>query len=182
MPRTRSLQKTSRTVLKLLFALGAALWLACHPAQADHAKVSRVIDGDTVELIDGRKVRYIGVDTPETTRHVGDRWIKDPQPFALEAAEFNRQLVEGKTVRLDYDVQTHDRYGRLLAYVYVEGADKNELFVNAELLKQGMAQTMTIPPNVKYADTFRDYARKARQEKRGLWSGSGVKKRKGPAG
>lgn len=157
-------------VFKSLLLFGAAILIGCQPAYADYAKVKRVIDGDTIELADGRKVRYIGIDTPEVRKHVGDRWIEDPQPFGREASAFNRRLVEGKTVRLAYDVQTHDRYGRWLAYVYVEDADKNEIFVNAELLKQGMAQTLTIPPNVKYADSFRGYVRQARQAKRGLWS------------
>ncbi len=183
MPRRFGLQK-SRTILNLLLALGAALWVLCRPVAAEHGKVGRVIDGDTIELADGRKIRYIGVDTPEVRRREGSQWVKDPEPFGLEASAFNRQLVEGKSVRLELDVQTHDRYGRLLAYVYVAGADQKEIFVNAELVKQGMAQPLTIPPDVKYAALFRDLARQAREEKRGLWSEPkpGPKKRKDPKG
>ncbi len=125
----------------------------------------RVTDGDTIELSTGQLVRYIGIDTPEVRRKQGDQWVRDPEPFGEEASALNRQLVEGKSVRLEYDAQTHDRYGRLLAYVY-----EGPLFVNAELLRQGYAQPLTIPPNVKYAETFRALSQEARKAGRGLWS------------
>lgn len=125
----------------------------------------RVIDGDTVELSDGRLLRYLGIDTPEVRCREGDRWIDAPEPYGLEAAEANRRLVGGRTVRLEYDVQTHDRFRRLLAYVYV-----GDVFVNAQLIRLGVAQPLTIPPNVKYADIFRDAAAEARRERRGLWA------------
>ena len=132
----------------------------------NQAKVRRVIDGDTVELADGRLVRYIGVDTPEVRRRAGDRWVADPEPFGHEATEANAELVGNQTVRLEYDVQTHDRFGRLLAYVYV-----GEVMVNEALLRAGFAQPLTIPPNVKYAERFRAIAEEARMARRGLWSG-----------
>ena len=124
-----------------------------------------MIDGDTIELKDGRLVRYIGIDTPEVRRKQHGRWVADPEPFGEQATAVNRQLVEGKPVRLEYDVQTHDRYGRLLAYVYV-GA----MMVNEELVRQGFAQPMAIPTNVRYAQRFRTLAREARQARRGLWA------------
>jgi micrococcal nuclease len=141
------------------------------------ATVRRVIDGDTIELSDGQLVRYIGVDTPEVRRQHHGQWIRDPEPFGEEAAEENRRLAEGRRVRLEYDAQTHDRYGRLLAYVYVAedaegaaaGAGRGALMVNAELLRRGVAQLLTIPPNVKYVEQFRAAAREARQARRGLW-------------
>jgi len=133
------------------------------PAQA---VVRRVIDGDTVELSDGRLVRYIGINTPEVRRRVGDTWVKDPEPYAEAATDANRRLVEGRTVRIEYDVQTHDRYGRLLAYVYV-----GDQMVNDALLDAGYAQVMTIPPNVKYVERFRAVAARARAAGRGLWAG-----------
>jgi len=117
--------------------------------------VSRVIDGDTIELADGITIRYIGVNTPE----VG-------QPGAEEATEANRAWVEGKKVRLEYDVQKQDKYGRTLAYVYLEDGT----FVNAELVKKGYAQVATYPPNVKYVDLFQKYQQEAQTEKRGLWA------------
>jgi len=133
--------------------------------------VRRAIDGDTIQLSDGRLVRYIGIDAPEVRRKIGERWVQDPEPFGRAATEANRQLVEGKTVRLEYDVQTHDRYGRLLAYVYVSSRQREgeEIMVNAELVRLGMAQPLTIPPNVKYAEVFRQLAEEAREAGRGLW-------------
>ncbi|MFC1539907.1 thermonuclease family protein [Gemmatimonadota bacterium] len=124
--------------------------------------VERVIDGDTIrvrinDLVE--TVRYIGVDTPETvhpTRRI--------EPYGLAASAFNRTLVEGRRVRLECDVEERDRYGRLLAYVYTDS-----LFVNAELLRQGYAQVMTVPPNVRHADDFVRLQREARLADRGLW-------------
>ena len=125
----------------------------------------RVIDGDTIELTDGRLVRYIGIDTPESRRRVGGQWIEDAEPFAAAATKANRRLVDGRVIRLEYDVQERDRFGRLLAYVYVD-----DVMVNAQLLQAGMAQPLTIPPNVKYAERFRALADEARQAGRGLWA------------
>jgi micrococcal nuclease len=137
-------------------------------------RVRRVIDGDTVELSGGRLVRYLGIDTPEVRRQSGDRWVRDPEPFGEQATEANRRMVERKTVRLEYDVQTHDRFGRLLAYVYVPAAEAGfsgagELFVNEELLRLGVARPLTIPPNVKHAERFRAITEEARHAGRGLW-------------
>jgi micrococcal nuclease len=154
-------------------------------ALPDSASVRRVIDGDTIELTDGRLIRYLGVDAPELRRRVGEEWIVDPEPGAQAAAEANRRWVEGRTVRLEYDVATHDRFGRLLAYVYVEsGRDivaaageppaddrgAGEVMVNAELLRAGYAQPLTIPPNVRYAERFRALTREAQAAGRGVWA------------
>lgn len=125
------------------------------------AKVQRVIDGDTILLENREKVRYIGIDTPET-KHP----LKGVEYFGQEAYEANKQLVEGKTVRLAFDVQQRDRYGRLLAYVYLEDGT----FVNAWLVENGYAQVATYPPNVKYQKLFLELQRKAREENRGLWA------------
>lgn len=146
---------------------GSALVFAQRTSLPRDALVSRVIDGDTVELAFGQRLRYIGVDTPETHRREGDRWVTVHEAYGEEAEAFNRRLVEGKHVRLEYDVQPHDKYHRLLAYVYV-----GDTFVNAELLRQGYAHQLTIPPNVKYVDAFKRLAREAREAKRGLWSTS----------
>jgi micrococcal nuclease len=134
--------------------------LAQAPYPSEEALVERAVDGDTVVLSDGRRVRYIGVDTPETHHP------RKPVEFmGREAKNFNRRLVEGQRVRLEFDVDRDDRYHRLLAYVYL--ADGT--FVNAELVKQGYAQIMTIPPNVKHADLFLKLQQEAREAKRGLW-------------
>ena len=125
----------------------------------------RVIDGDTIELTDGRLVRYIGIDSPEVRRREDHRWVVSPEPFGLAAQEANKRLVQGKRVRLEYDVETRDRYGRILAYVYVDGQ-----MVNERLVEDGDARVLTIPPDVKYADRFRRLAEDARRAHRGVWA------------
>ena len=127
-------------------------------------EVVRVIDGDTIQVCcvfgDRVKVRYIGVDTPETHHP-----MRGVEPYGMEAAEANRKLVDGKTVRLEFDVQQVDRYNRLLAYVYLE----DDTFVNAWLVEHGYAQVMTVPPNVKHQALFLKLQREAREAGRGLW-------------
>ena len=144
--------------------LVAVSFFSCAQSLPQTARVARVIDGDTIQLADGRLVRYIGIDTPEVRRRDGERWVFDPEPFAEAATGANKRLVEGKMVRLEYDVQSHDRFGRLLAYVYVGDA-----MVNEELIRLGYAQLLTIPPDVKYAERFRALVEEARRERRGLW-------------
>jgi len=138
--------------------------ISCAVAPPTKAVVRRAIDGDTIELMDGRLVRYVGIDTPEVRRRQGGDWVVDPEPFGQAATEENARLVTGKTIGLEYDVQTHDRYGRLLAYVYVDGQ-----MVNAQLLEEGFAQLLTIPPNVKHVERFRRLEAEARRLRRGLW-------------
>ena len=121
--------------------------------------VTRVVDGDTVVLASGKKVLYIGMDTPETVHP-----RKGVQFMGKEASALNRFLVEGKRVRLEFDVDPVDQYGRTLAYVYV-----GRTFVNAELVRLGYAQVMTVPPNVKYVEVFTAMQKEAREAKRGLW-------------
>ena len=137
-------------------------------AGGDVGRVVKVVDGDTIHVQVGsvrEKVRYIGVDTPET---------KDPRRpvgcFGQKASDFNARLVDGERVRLIRDVEERDRYGRLLAYVF---RDRDALFVNAELARLGYAQPLTIAPNVRYADRFAALAREAREDGRGLWSACG---------
>ena len=151
---------------RFLLCATVLFWITgCGASFPRETSVRRVVDGDTVQLADGRLVRYIGIDTPEMRRRMNGRWIEDPQPMAHEATGANRRLVEGKRVRLEYDVQTHDRFGRLLAYVYVDG-----VMVNEELLHQGLAQLLTIPPDVKYVERFRAAAAQARAARRGMWA------------
>ncbi len=134
---------------------------------ADYNKgvyVSRVIDGDTVELSNGEKVRYIGIDTPEVRKRKGAGWIYDPMPYAEEARDFNRKLVEGREVKLEFDVQKRDKYRRILAYVY-----KDEIMVNLEMVRQGYAMIYTFPPNVRHTGDFLIAQEEARENNRGLW-------------
>ena len=128
-------------------------------------QVVRVIDGDTIRVCcvfgDRVTVRYIGVDTPETHHP-----MKGVEHYGTEASEANRKLVDGKTVRLEFDVQQLDKYGRILAYIYLEDGT----FVNAWLVEHGYAMVMTFPPNVKYEALFLRLQREAREAKQGLWS------------
>lgn len=117
-------------------------------------RVRDVIDGDTIELANGERVRYLGINTPEKDR-----------PFSTEAAEQNKKLVDGQEVELELDSQTKDQYGRTLAYVW-----RGETMVNLELLRLGYANVYTVPPNVKYQDQFLAAEREARQTERGLWA------------
>lgn len=123
--------------------------------------VTKVVDGDTVELESGQKVRYIGMDTPET---VDPR--KSVQCFGKEASNKNAELVGGKEVRLEKDISETDSFGRLLRYVFV-GEDT---FVNLVLVKEGYAKSSTYPPDVKYQELFRQAEVEAREKGAGLWS------------
>ncbi len=128
------------------------------PADAQPAQVLFVIDGDTIEVaIDGAeyRLRYIGIDTPERD-----------MPYYDQATRANRDLVQGQTVYLVKDVSEIDRFGRLLRYVYL--ADGT--FVNAELVQSGYAQAVTFPPDVAFADHFRQLQQEAREAGRGLWT------------
>jgi micrococcal nuclease len=126
------------------------------------AEVTRVVDGDTIEVsLDGRAedVRYIGVDTPES--------VTPGEPvecFGRRASAFNEHLVAGKAVELSFDEELRDRYGRLLAYVRV-----GNRLVNAELLRGGFARTLTIPPNDSRAAPFARLEAAAGRAGRGLW-------------
>lgn len=114
------------------------------PAGSEWAVVSSVIDGDTVELTDGRKVRLIGVDAPE----MGD--ASSAGQYEKEAAEFTRTHLTGRGVLLEYAVERREMYGRTLAYLWLGDG----LLFNGVLVREGYAKVMPIPPNVKYSATF----------------------------
>ena len=146
----------------LVLVCALSMWGAAASARETEGTVVRIVDGDTIHVRIGstiEKVRYIGVNTPEVHHPT-----KGEEPGGREASEVNRQLVAGKRVRLQLDVQERDRYGRILAYVWV-----GDLMVNAEMVRQGYAQVMTIPPNVRYQDLFLKLQRDAREAGRGLW-------------
>lgn len=146
------------------------------PPDGELHPVSRIVDGDTLKLSSGESVRLIGIDTPEL--HFSDKLLRDArkslrdiktiQALGKRSADFTKKLCRDKKVRLIFDVQKRDKYGRLLAYVYLEDGT----FVNARIVEEGYAQVLTITPNVKHADYFLKLERDARTNRRGLWAGT----------
>lgn len=127
--------------------------------------VERVVDGDTIVVsIDNKnvKVRLIGMDTPESVHPNKEKNTAEGK----QASDWVKHLLAGQQVFLEYDVGQTDRYGRTLAYVYL--ADQKTM-VNRLLLEKGLAQTMTIQPNSKYANQFYELQVKAREDKKGFW-------------
>jgi micrococcal nuclease len=156
----------------LLFTLLSAMQPSAsgQTAPEEHAGVTwyyvtRVVDGDTFWIDDGSneglKIRLIGIDAPEP-RNSGKK-LKGH--FGSESSGYLVHLIEGRKVRLEYDVSRYDRYRRTLAYAYLDDGT----FVNADLVRKGYATVMTMPPNVRHADEFVRLAEKARNQKRGLW-------------
>ncbi|MCP4535887.1 MAG: nuclease [Chloroflexi bacterium] len=143
-----------------LVTLLTVLLTSCGPADptristGEYARVAFVVDGDTVELTDGRRVRYIGVNTPETG-----------QPYAANAKSLNEALVTGQEVWLEIDTQESDVHGRLLAYIWI-----GDVFVNLELVRQGYANAYTVPPNVRHTDAFALAEQAARDAALGMWT------------
>lgn len=126
--------------------------------------VVRVVDGDTIEIEGGQKVRLVGVDTPETVdprRPVGC--------FGKEASNETKKLIEGKKVILTKDTSETDQFSRLLRLVYLKLEDGNTLFVNDYLVRQGFAKASTYPPDVKFVEQFLQAEEEARANNRGLW-------------
>lgn len=120
-------------------------------------RVLRVVDGDTIVVEGGEHVRYLGVDAPETQG--------TPECYGREATERNRQLVEGKRVRLESDRRDRDRYGRLLRWVWVDGT-----LVNEQLIREGYATVYRNEPTAKYMDRLLAAEAEARSRGAGLWS------------
>ena len=127
------------------------------------AVVTRVVDGDTFEVRiegDAEDVRLIGVDTPETVAPG-----EPVQCFGPQASRFSHRLLEGRRLRLRFDAERRDVYGRLLAYAYLDGR-----LLNADLIRRGLARTLTIPPNDRFAGRFRRLEMRAARAGKGLWS------------
>jgi micrococcal nuclease len=132
----------------------------------EYFRVTKVIDGDTFLIDDGsakgEKVRLIGVDAPESKKV----FKKEIGYYGKESKIYLTNLLLNKKVKLEYDVDYTDRYGRTLAYVYLDDGT----FLNAELVKQGYAMVMTVPPNVRFAEEFVKLQQEARENNRGLWN------------
>lgn len=139
---------------------------------SDTAKVTKVVDGDTIEIEFGGekfKLRYIGVNTPET---VDPR--RKVECFGKEASNENKRLLEGAEVILEKDVSETDKFGRLLRYVYLRLDDGGLLFVNDYLVRQGYAYASDYPPDIKYSGRFHQAETEAREANRGLWGKCGA--------
>jgi micrococcal nuclease len=137
----------------------AAVFASCGRDRCgpDSGEVAHIFDGDTVALRSGEVVRYLLIDTPETG--------EPPECYGAEAREANRALVDGRTIRLEYDAQCEDRYGRLLAYVVLDGREVNRI-----LVERGFACVLYIPPNGGATWMhFQQLQDEARQSGRGLW-------------
>lgn len=146
---------------------------SCAQTNYNNILVTKVVDGDTLRLANGELVRLIGIDAPEM--YESDKLHRDAQrtgkdintitAMGREAYKFVRKLVEGKHTQLEFDLEKRDKYGRLLAYIYLPDGT----FVNAEIVKQGYASPMSIPPNLRYADLFQRLYQQAQEKRIGLW-------------
>lgn len=127
----------------------------------------RVTDGDTIRVIlEGKEtpVRLIGIDTPEKHNQ------EEPEPFALEAAAFTEKILKDRDIWLEFDVERFDKYDRVLAHVWAQGSgDRDKLFVNGQIIRAGLAQLLTIPPNVKYVERLKSALAAAKKDKLNLW-------------
>jgi micrococcal nuclease len=131
------------------------------PAPNGLVSVVKVVDGDTIEIEGGARVRYLGVNTPETVHPT-----KPVECFGHEASNYNKQLLAGGFVRLTKDITNTDKYGRLLRYIYLPDGT----FVNLQLVANGYAYADTYPPDVAHAKEFVAAQQKARQSRLGLWA------------
>jgi len=143
-----------RILLYLVFVLASALLLFYFHPFSRQSGVKAVIDGDTIELSNGERVRYIGIDTPE----------KD-QAFYREATLENQELLKKGKLKLEYDKDQKDNWGRTLAYVWID-----TVMVNAEMIKMGLASVYMISPNFKYKDELTSCQKQARINKLGIWT------------
>ncbi len=169
LPRTR--RKSQQLLIALVFILGIGLVIRTLPqgdVSADQfpseGQVAEVIDGDTILLLSGEKIRYLGINAPEVRVRRGRRWVYRPQPFGKEATEYNRDLVSGKWISLEYDHKKKDNYGRLLAYVTV-----GDLFVNGEIVRRGLALVDVRRPNYRYQSNLLALQEEARAQCQGMW-------------
>ena len=147
----------SRGIATLLLSI---LWLAA-PSAAEPVSISRVLDGDSLVLTDGREVRLIGINAPEFTKDSNTR-----HPLAIEARAALAALIAGRPVTLVHEAQRHDRYNRELAHIYLANGD----FVGERLLEMGMAWLVAVPPNIARLPALKRAEETARRARRGVWS------------
>lgn len=137
------------------------------PAPDGLTRVTKVVDGDTIEIEGGAHVRYIGVNTPETVHPT-----KPVECFGKEASDYNKTLLEGGLIRLERDISDTDKYGRLLRYIYLPDGT----FVNLKMVTGGYAYADTYPPDIAHAKEFVTAQSAARASRQGLWASCPVKK------
>ena len=150
----RSNSAVTRWILYGTFVLAVALLVFTLYPSFKGIRVSEVTDGDTIVLNNGKVIRYVGIDAPE-----------EGEPFCWDATEANRKLLEGGGLTLEYDIDKRDRYGRVLAYVWIDS-----FLVNAELVRRGLASVYTFSPNFKYRDRLVSLQKEARETRKGIWS------------
>ncbi len=156
---------TSSTTSTTTAATATTSATTAEPA-GDVVSVTRIVDGDTMAVSSGETVRLIGIDTPET-KHPS----QPVECFGAQATQHATELMgPGTSVRLVYDVERTDRYGRTLAYVY---RDSDDLFINLQMVRDGFAAMATYPPNVAHVEALRAAEQEARSANRGLWGGCG---------
>lgn len=154
------METTMKTRIEATILVAVLVTLCGSALAASLCQVRWVDDGDTVVLTDGRRVRYIGVNAPEVAHE-----NRPPERFGPEARTFNRKLVYGKKVRLEFDREKQDQYGRVLAYVFLQDGT----FVNAELVKRGYAYYVFRRPNTKYDPLLLGLQREAMAKRLGMW-------------
>jgi len=156
--------------IRFLLFLICYFFLSCSSPTVDysHIKVIEVIDGDTLILEGGAPLRLIGIDTPEIRKKTASGFIYEPAPFSLESKQYVQELAGGRFVRIEFDVEKKDKYGRILGYCFVK-QDGGEVFLNKKLLEAGFAVLYTYPPNVKHVEEFVKAQKQARRNRAGLW-------------
>jgi len=152
-------KKTLTSVLAVFVILGGS-YFYFSSQQADQVYIEQVIDGDTVKTAAGDSIRLLGIDTPEIN------WENNSFEFyAEEARNFTTEKLLDKNVLLEFDQEKEDHYGRILAYIYLDGDNFNQ-----RLLEEGYASLMIVNPNDKYKEQFKSAVEMAREERKGIWS------------
>lgn len=153
---------TAKNILRIFFSIVLIMlflfWQKNY--RPERGVVTKVVDGDTIELESGETVRYIGIDTPEISPP-----LTSMECFGPEATDYNKDLLEGKEVVLKRDIKNKDKFGRILRYVYID-----DVFVNLKLVEEGYARDLQVLPNVSYSRQFKQAEKRSATEKRGLWN------------
>ena len=157
--------KKTLSVFCLLLVLGVGT-----TSQAeDGIFVKWVDDGDTILLSDRRRVRYIGIDAPEIDHHIPGKKNQKSEPFGTAARDFNRKILASHKIRLEFDSERHDRYGRTLAYVFLPDGT----LINEKMIREGLAFCLPLKPNIRYEYRLLSVQQDAMLAKKGIWQNVG---------